>query len=98
MDSIEHGRLMDDDSIATLKKNGTYLVPTLYLIELEPENLGKRKAPDYIVKKMQAVSAVGQANGKKAFAAGVKIALAPMPPSTRTASMPTSSPSTYGWA
>jgi imidazolonepropionase-like amidohydrolase len=74
VDSIEHGHLMDDNSIATLKKNGTYLVPTLYLMDWNRENLGKRKAPDYIVKKMQAVSAVGQANGKKAFAAGVKIA------------------------
>jgi imidazolonepropionase-like amidohydrolase len=74
VDSIEHGHLMDDSSVATLKKNGTYLVPTLYLMDWNRENLSKRKAPDYIVKKMQAVSAVGQANAKKAFAAGVKIA------------------------
>src|SRR6266852_6945286 len=33
VDSIEHGHLMDDAAIATLKKNGTYLVPTLFLGE-----------------------------------------------------------------
>ena len=42
VDSIEHGHLMDDDAIATMKKNGTYLVPTLYLDGLDPrENAAK---------------------------------------------------------
>jgi len=49
VDSIEHGHLMDDESIATLKKNGTYLVPTLYLMDWNRDNLGKRNAPDFIV-------------------------------------------------
>jgi imidazolonepropionase-like amidohydrolase len=74
VDSIEHGHLMDEDSIATLKKNGTYIVPTLYLMDWNRDNLSKRNAPEYMVKKMQTVSAVGQANLKKAFAAGVKVA------------------------
>jgi len=74
VDSIEHGHLMDDSSIATLKKNGTYIVPTLYLMDWNRENLGKRNAPDYVVRKMQTVSAVGQDTLKKAFAAGVKVA------------------------
>jgi len=74
VDSIEHGHLMDDDSIATLKKNGTYLVPTLYLMDWNRENMSQRHVPDYIARKMEMVTAVGQANAKKAFAAGVKIA------------------------
>jgi imidazolonepropionase-like amidohydrolase len=74
VDSIEHGHLMDDSSIATLKKNGTYIVPTLYLMDWNRENLTKRNPPEYIVRKMQQVSAVGQNNLKKAFAAGVKVA------------------------
>jgi imidazolonepropionase-like amidohydrolase len=73
VDSIEHGHLMDDESIATLKKNGTYIVPTLYLMDWNRENLAKRNAPDYIVKKMQMVMAQGQNNLKKAFAAGLKV-------------------------
>jgi len=74
VDSIEHGHLMDDASIATLKKNGTYLVPTLYLMDWNRENMSQRHVPDYIARKMEMVTAVGQANAKKAFAAGVKIA------------------------
>ena len=73
VDSIEHGHLMDDESIATLKKNGTYIVPTLYLMDWNRDNLGKRNAPDYMVRKMKDVSAVGQNNLKKAFAAGLKV-------------------------
>lgn len=30
VDSIEHGSLLTDEAIATLKKNGTWLVPTLF--------------------------------------------------------------------
>jgi imidazolonepropionase-like amidohydrolase len=74
VDSIEHGHLMNDESIATLKKNGTYIVPTLYLMDWNRENLSKRNAPEYMVHKMQTVSAVGQNNLKKAFAAGLKVA------------------------
>ena len=74
VDSIEHGHLMNDDSIAALKKNGTYVVPTLYLMDWNRENLAKRNAPDFVVRKMKEVSAVGQNNLKKAFAAGVKVA------------------------
>jgi imidazolonepropionase-like amidohydrolase len=73
VDSIEHGHLMNDASVATLKKNGTYLVPTLYLMDWHKENAARSNLPDYVRKKMEMVSAQGQANVKKAFAAGVKI-------------------------
>ncbi len=75
VDSVEHGHLMNDASIATLKKNGTYLVPTLYLLDWNRDNMAKRNVPDYIQKKMQMVSAEAENNAKKAFQAGVKIAL-----------------------
>jgi imidazolonepropionase-like amidohydrolase len=75
VDSIEHGHLMDDNSIATLKKNGTYLVPTLYLMDWNRENASKTNIPDYVRRKMDMVISVGQANVKKAMASGVKIAL-----------------------
>src|ERR1700746_2508689 len=75
VDSIEHGHLMDDESIATLKKNGTYLVPTLYLMDWNRENLAKRNAPHYVVKKMQVVMGPGETIMKEAFAAGLKVGL-----------------------
>ena len=73
VDSIEHGHLMNDEAIATLKKNGTYLVPTLYLMDWHRENADKTHMPEYMRKKMELVSAQGQNAAKKAFAAGVKI-------------------------
>ncbi len=73
VDSVEHGHLMNDAAIATLKKNGTYLVPTLYLVDWQKENAAKTNLPEYARRKMEMVSEVGQANAKKAFAAGVKI-------------------------
>ena len=75
VDSIEHGHLMDDNAIATLKKNGTYLVPTLYLIDWWSENMERTHAPDYLKAKMKMVSAQAQKNAQKAMQAGVKIAL-----------------------
>ena len=75
VDSIEHGHLMDDNAIATLKKNGTYLVPTLYLTEWWSENMERMKAPEYLKAKMKMVSAAAEKNAQKAFQAGVKIGL-----------------------
>jgi len=75
VDSVEHGHLMNDEAIATLKKNGTYLVPTLYLTDWVRENAAQANLPDYTLKKMRMVSEVGKGNIKKAFEAGVKIGL-----------------------
>jgi imidazolonepropionase-like amidohydrolase len=75
VDSVEHGHLMNDAAIATLKKNGTYLVPTLYLVDWQRENAARANLPDYAKRKMEMVSEVGKNNVKKAFAAGVKIGL-----------------------
>jgi imidazolonepropionase-like amidohydrolase len=73
VDSVEHGHLMNDEAIATLKKNGTYLVPTLYLVDWHRENAGT--LPEFARKKMELVSATGKSNAKKAFQAGVKIGM-----------------------
>ncbi len=74
VDSIEHGHLMDDAAIATLKKNGTYLVPTLFLGEYMEEHLAHSDVPEYSRQKMRDVAAAMQRNVGKAFAAGVKVA------------------------
>lgn len=75
VDSVEHGHLMDEASIATLKKNGTYLVPTLYLVDWQRENAATTRLPDYARKKMDLVSQMGQNAARKAIAAGVKIGM-----------------------
>jgi len=75
VDSVEHGHLMNDAAIATLKKNGTYLVPTLYLIDWQRENADKANLPSFLKQKMAMVSAAAKDNAKKAFQAGVKIGM-----------------------
>ncbi len=74
VDSIEHGHLMDDAAIATLKKNGTYLVPTLFLTEYMQANLERSNVPEFSKQKMRDVAAAAQINVKKAISAGVKVA------------------------
>ena len=75
VDSVEHGHLMNDEAIATLKKNGTYLVPTLYLIDWQRENAAQANLPVFLKAKMELVSQTGKANARKAFEAGVKIGM-----------------------
>jgi len=75
VDSVEHGHLMNDAAITMLKKNGTYLVPTLYLMDWQREHAAQANLPEHAKRKMEMVSAVGKQNGKKAFEAGVKIGL-----------------------
>jgi len=74
VDSIEHGHLMDDAAIATLKKNGTYLVPTLFLGEYMEKNMDRSDVPEFSKQKMRDVIAAMRKNTGKAFAAGVKVA------------------------
>jgi imidazolonepropionase-like amidohydrolase len=72
VDSIEHGSYINDEDIALMKKKGTYLVPTAYLIDWMQQygNL-----PPFYQQKMKDVSAVEKQNATKAIKAGVKIAL-----------------------
>src|SRR5437879_1192350 len=72
-DSVEHGHLMDDAAIVTLKKNGTYLVPTLFLGEYMEKNMERSDVPEFSKQKMRDVIAAMRKNIGKAFAAGVKV-------------------------
>ncbi|HET6207090.1 MAG TPA: amidohydrolase family protein [Terracidiphilus sp.] len=72
VDSIEHGSYINDEAIAEMKKNGTYLVPTLYL---EDWMLESGHLPPFYHQKMVDVRAVAKGNIKRAMQAGVKIAL-----------------------
>ena len=72
VDSIEHGSYVNDEDIAEMKRDGTYLVPTLYLEDWQVE---KGSLPAFYHQKMVDVSAVAKNNIKHAMLAGVKIAL-----------------------
>jgi imidazolonepropionase-like amidohydrolase len=72
VDSIEHGSYLSDEGIAMMKKHGTYLVPTAYLIDWMQQY---GKLPPLYQQKMKDVSAVEKQNAIKAIRAGVKVAL-----------------------
>jgi imidazolonepropionase-like amidohydrolase len=74
VDSIEHGSYIDDAGIAEMKKNGTYLVPTLYLGDWFLENAAVNHVPDFYLAKAKAVMPIARKNIAHAFASGVKVA------------------------
>ena len=74
VDSIEHGSYIDDAGIAEMKKDGTYLVPTLYLGDWMLDNAGLTHLPDFLLVKAKAVIPAARRNIAHAFASGVKVA------------------------
>ncbi|WP_353070080.1 amidohydrolase family protein [Tunturibacter empetritectus] len=72
VDSIEHGSYINDEDIALMKKKGTYLVPTAYLIDWAQQYAN---LPPIYAQKMKDVSAVEKVNIRHAIQSGVKIAL-----------------------
>ena len=73
VDSIEHGSYIDDAAIAEMKKNGTYLVPTLYLGDWFLENAERIGTPPDLIAKAKEVLPAARKNVARAFAAGVKV-------------------------
>jgi imidazolonepropionase-like amidohydrolase len=73
VDSIEHGSYIDDAGIAEMKKNGTYLVPTVYLMDWFYENAEKIGTPAELIAKGKEVMPAARKNVARAFAAGVKV-------------------------
>jgi len=69
VDSIEHGSLLSDEAIRVLKKNGTWLVPTLY------QWFEEYDLPPQLHEKNEFIKARVGDSMRRAFAAGVKVAL-----------------------
>ena len=69
--SIEHGSMLDDEAIGLMKRNGTYLVPTAYLLSTFQFD----SMPPAIAAKARQVIPLAQESHRRAIRAGVKIAL-----------------------
>jgi imidazolonepropionase-like amidohydrolase len=69
VDSIEHGSLLTPEAIEALKKNGTWLVPTLF------QWFEAYELPPQLHEKNEYVKARVGDSMRAAFAAGVKVAL-----------------------
>jgi imidazolonepropionase-like amidohydrolase len=74
--SIEHGTMLDDESVRLFKRSGAFLVPTLSTVNGYLERLAadpNAYSPDVLPKIRWRISITGQ-NVQKAHPAGVKIA------------------------
>jgi imidazolonepropionase-like amidohydrolase len=74
VDSIEHGSFINDENIQLMKEKGTYIVPTLYLMDWFMENHARIGVPEYMVEKANVVMPAARQNLAHAFKAGVKVA------------------------
>ena len=74
IDSVEHGTLVDDEGIELLKKRNAYLVPTLSAPTCILEHIENGEQPDWVVTKARTLGEAMQANLRKAYKAGVRIA------------------------
>ena len=57
-----------------MKKNGTYLVPTLYVTDWFLENAEKIHLPEELIAKARVVAPMARKNIARAFSGGVKVA------------------------
>lgn len=75
VDSIEHGSYLDDETIALFRKTGAYLVPTMHAFEsvIRQGRAGERPAAS--AAKAEQVAKVVKESHRRAFAAGVKVAM-----------------------
>ena len=74
VDSIEHGSYINDEDIQLMKQHGTYLVPTLYLMDWFMENYKALGLSEGVVAKAKAVMPAARENVGRAFKEGVKVA------------------------
>lgn len=75
VDSIEHGSFINEEDIQLMKQRGTYLVPTLYLMDWFMQNYSKLGLTDDMVAKGKLVMPAAREHVGRAFAEGVKVAL-----------------------
>jgi imidazolonepropionase-like amidohydrolase len=74
VDSVEHASYIDEQTINILKKNGTYVVPTLYLSRWNLEHMKETGMPEMYAQKEREIIPIVEKNMRQAFASGVKVA------------------------
>jgi imidazolonepropionase-like amidohydrolase len=74
VDSIDHGSILDDETIRLMKERGTFLVPTLMAGETIRARAKDGTLPEFAVSKALAVAPLMEQSFRRAVAAGVKIA------------------------
>ena len=74
-DSVEHGTLMDDEAIGMMVESGTWLVPTVYVLDYILEQGETRRISPESMAKARDIVRVRDVSFRKAYKAGVKMAV-----------------------
>jgi imidazolonepropionase-like amidohydrolase len=72
--SIEHGSLLDEESIQLMKERGTYLVADIYNDDYILAEFARLGYPEKIIAKERRVGRLQRENFRRAIRAGVKVA------------------------
>ncbi|MEM6890999.1 MAG: amidohydrolase family protein [Pseudomonadota bacterium] len=75
VDTLEHGSFLDDECIEMMQKQGTFLVPTLLIVDWIARNGAKTGVRADGLEKLEAARQLQRASIEKAIDAGVKIAM-----------------------
>ncbi|HEX3014721.1 MAG TPA: amidohydrolase family protein [Methanobacterium sp.] len=73
--SIEHGSYLDDEAIQMMVDQGTYLVPTFVAMHYNKKFAESGDLPEWAIKNALEIVEVHKKNIKKAYEAGVRIAM-----------------------
>ena len=74
VDNVEHAILIDDEGIELMKQKGTWLVPTIYVLNHVIDEGAKYGYREESIRKGRALREERDKRIRKAFAAGIKVA------------------------
>lgn len=74
VDSVEHGMLLDEETIALMKRQGTWLIPTIHVLNYVVDNGPAMGFPADSVAKGRALREQRDKHLRRAFASGIKVA------------------------
>ena len=74
VDSVEHGMLLDQETIALMKRQGTWLIPTIYVLNYVVDHGPAMGFPADSIAKGRALREERDKHLRRAFASGVKVA------------------------
>ena len=74
VDTIDHGTFLDDETIALMKRRGTWLVPTMMASRAAASQAEAGALPPSVVPKAREAVAAAMDSHRRAIAAGVKVA------------------------
>ncbi len=74
-DSVEHGTMMDEEAIEMMVESETWLVPTVYVLDYILGSTQSRRMTPEIMAKAREVAKIRDASFRKAYEAGVRMAV-----------------------